>query len=1024
MNRLRQSLRAGREQIYAPRGNTRLVNRILRDIGETKTRLRESVVRPMLYEQVVGDLKELRQQLQQQQSALAEARRNCGHFQRMIQALPTWLRSQMLRDELQQLNVPAELRGDQCHEVADRLRRLQELQQSLARAEAECSEIDTRRSALERRPECLDAEPLVQWMMQQVARMHGLRDELPRLRQQIEATDRELLEQVRHLQPDWGPEKLDAFAATLPQTAAFESLQTQWQRLERQRSELQLRLPRVEAECQRLEERLSQLANPGEVTITQFEEVLAGQGQFLADVAVRDEAASQLQKLDAEITRTLSRLEKHVRARFSDPDAVPIPPLEASLHQFKQQFQELQQQTTRHQDRDDQLRNELEGREAELKQLDASTSVPDREELERVRAIRDVGWQLIRSKYVRRKNVDDEIERWLEGVDRNLVDQFEQRLHAADRMADRRQEHAEVVARRDQLFSEVEQLRRQLGKWEIRGDELQQQLVALQSEWRDLWSTCGVTPLSPPEMLDWLRVYSELLDLSEERRNQQKRHRDACDRLGDLEDDLRGCIPLKLPVSKLFGEAQKKLDQLRDNLSQRVAIEEQLQRQQVEFQQLQLEQQQYRAEVEAWSGTWQGWLESVGFPPGWGVETVEKVLRVAARAQEMRLLNRQRGEQSAAMAAEIQRFESQVTELALRWGTVSDGVAEDQVVRMGRILDAAREAEAMEKELSSSQTQLHATIAAARSEMQVLQAAVARWYDCCRVENDAQLVLVLQDALKRDQLREQMEQQLAQVHAVCGTEDRQAFCTELATADVDSLEQRQMLAQTHLDQLEVEYAESIKREAVLQKQLDEMGRAEEATALQMELEEHRARLSVAVDQWAPFVLAESLLRSGLERFEREHQPYLLGEAQRLLARITDGRYVELRAKLDEQGTLLVREENGQWKEPTQLSRGTREQLYLAIRLAYVQHYRQHAESLPLVLDDILVNFDDRRAENTLDALIELAEHQQILFLTCHEKMVERVCQRCGDVAPIDLATGVRYAGQGMLSGNTWIPHGQ
>ena len=110
----------------------------------------------------------------------------------------------------------------------------------------------------------------------------------------------------------------------------------------------------------------------------------------------------------------------------------------------------------------------------------------------------------------------------------------------------------------------------------------------------------------------------------------------------------------------------------------------------------------------------------------------------------------------------------------------------------------------------------------------------------------------------------------------------------------------------------------------------------------------------------------------------------------LLSRLTGGRYTAARRKLDESGTLQVRLDDEQWREPHQLSRGTREQLYLAIRLAFVHQYCQDNESLPMVMDDILVNFDDQRCRHTLQVLADISQTQQVIFLTCHDNMVERV----------------------------------
>jgi uncharacterized protein YhaN len=83
-----------------------------------------------------------------------------------------------------------------------------------------------------------------------------------------------------------------------------------------------------------------------------------------------------------------------------------------------------------------------------------------------------------------------------------------------------------------------------------------------------------------------------------------------------------------------------------------------------------------------------------------------------------------------------------------------------------------------------------------------------------------------------------------------------------------------------------------------------------------------------------------------------------------------------------------------------MSDGTRDQLYLSLRLASLEKYLQAGEPMPFIVDDILVNFDDRRAAATLRALAELSKKTQVLFFTHHERLVE-------------LAQGV--AGQGRVT---------
>jgi uncharacterized protein YhaN len=151
------------------------------------------------------------------------------------------------------------------------------------------------------------------------------------------------------------------------------------------------------------------------------------------------------------------------------------------------------------------------------------------------------------------------------------------------------------------------------------------------------------------------------------------------------------------------------------------------------------------------------------------------------------------------------------------------------------------------------------------------------------------------------------------------------------------------------------------------------------------------------------VLAESMLTQAIARFERENQPAMLRDVGQFFARLTRERYTGLQQKLDENRTLVLSQANGRDKEPHQLSTGTREQLYLAIRLAYARHYCRENEPLPIVMDDVLVNFDDERSDAALDLLIELAQDIQVIFLTCHQDTIRRIRSRLTEMQPTQLS---------------------
>ena len=228
----------------------------------------------------------------------------------------------------------------------------------------------------------------------------------------------------------------------------------------------------------------------------------------------------------------------------------------------------------------------------------------------------------------------------------------------------------------------------------------------------------------------------------------------------------------------------------------------------------------------------------------------------------------------------------------------------------------------------------------------------------------------------------------SQLNAIRRTEDAVRFQLELQNADADSIATEQRRLGQDLETVEANFDVAFKQATLLEEQRMKLDEASRAADLAFELESTRSRLAAAVDRWAPLVLAQALMKHSIKTFEREHQPAMLAEVERLLRRMTLDRYTGIERKLDEHGTLLVVDQAGRRKEPHQLSTGTRDQLYLAIRLAYIHHYCQDAEPLPIVMDDVLVNFDAQRAKQTLRVLAEVADRTQIIFMTCHQHVME------------------------------------
>ncbi len=79
-----------------------------------------------------------------------------------------------------------------------------------------------------------------------------------------------------------------------------------------------------------------------------------------------------------------------------------------------------------------------------------------------------------------------------------------------------------------------------------------------------------------------------------------------------------------------------------------------------------------------------------------------------------------------------------------------------------------------------------------------------------------------------------------------------------------------------------------------------------------------------------------------------------------------------------------------------MSEGTRDQLFLALRLAGLEIHGNEHEPMPLILDDLLVHFDDARSANALRALAGFGKTTQVLLFTHHAHLMELASETLGN----------------------------
>lgn len=245
---------------------------------------------------------------------------------------------------------------------------------------------------------------------------------------------------------------------------------------------------------------------------------------------------------------------------------------------------------------------------------------------------------------------------------------------------------------------------------------------------------------------------------------------------------------------------------------------------------------------------------------------------------------------------------------------------------------------------------------------------------------DGEVLRVRADAVLDERAREQRRRELTlELGAASGmepTEARRAFEEE---GDVQA---GLAAARTSMAALDEEIAALATRLGQLAERTGAMESESLAATLRLDETARVAQVGRLAQEHAELALARALLVRAQQRFEQAHQPRIVKKAQGLFAELTHGRYLGLSVDVPGQSLSVHDAQGAPWKVE-QLSRGTRELLLLAFRLAVVEDFGEARVRLPIILDDVLVDLDADRAERLVAFLSRLSARHQIIAMTCH-----------------------------------------
>ena len=633
----------------------------------------------------------------------------------------------------------------------------------------------------------------------------------------------------------------------------------------------------------------------------------------------------------------------------------------------------------------------------DLAALGCAEDLPTAAALAAAREQRDRGWGLIRRLYIEGEPVTTpEIEAFAPRP--RLAERFERALHEADAVADHRQTEAERIARHDQLMAGRAAAAARRADCEAQVAHAEQHLQALQKEWSALWQAIGIPPETPREMDRWLGRREDVLRAREDARGWAQRLVEMRDRLAHERRELLAAVAAAgaepsatASFAALIEEARFRLDAGRAAQQARVVLQQRCKSQTAALEGEAARLDALAEQRAAWSANWGAALQGLRLPPetspaaaATALALWDDIRRTVADVAEVDRRICRIDNDAAAFAADAARLLAQVApELASAEPAAGVCAAFERLQLARR--DAERRAD-LQQRIDAAATAAAAAAATAGEAQAAIGRLMASASCACEGELLAAIdrsrrkamVEVRADALRREILADADGRSLADAAAEAGAVNPDRCQGELAalkSAMEELLTETQRLG--------------ARKQELLQKR-EQMAGAHGAAEAEQARRNALADLEDVSERWLVVKTAAFLLRRGVDQFRREQQGPLLARAEALFRALTRGSFDRFQVDYgnDDKPCLLGVRSDGSTCTTAGMSDGTRDQLFLALRLAAIERYLAEAEPLPFIADDLFVHFDDARASAGLESLIALGEKTQVLLFTHHRHLAE------------------------------------
>lgn len=989
-----RELDARADGLFRPNARKTLANASLLNHRSLAREARDHRVKPKVW----TELDSRRRATEADIAALTERQRQRradeARLTRIGAALPLLTQRTHLLTQLDELTASGPLPPRSwADEVARLLADHDDATATAARAEVKRDGVVAQLEAVRVDEHLLANDARIRRLLEGSGRYRKDRDDLPKLEERLQGHRRTVEGLLVRLGEPPGTDPDALVVLTDAQVDQIGSLATE-------RSRLVTRLDQAAGELHDLDQRITQaraqlgdLEQPADTTsLTQAVDAARALGPLDEQLA---RTSADLEQTDLRAKALISRM-GYADTTLSEAVAQPVPTRARVQRERAARGQQLTDRT----ELDTRIR-ELENDRTHLLEeqtaLESDLDLPDRADLAAVRRHRDEGWRLVRASLDRTAD-HEEVTRWAHGEP--LTEAYEGAVERADGVADRRFEHAERITKIAANTGRLAIIDERLAACGHEMAELVRREQVTAEAWRDEWAHLGVDAGEPDDALEWLDDHRALIDLDETRQSiareraeleQKRSHHGQALRaplaaLGLSPDDRTLGALLRQAEGELARatEARQRWTRARQHLD---ALDEQRPGREAEVA-------RSTAELATWSTRWAAELAPIHLgpdtDPGMATTTVKLLLDLRKqRDDEKSDASRLRG-----LRTDVAGYE-QLAASAL--GELAPDLADDDLATA--ISTLADRLEHANRQATIRQTLCDQRDALARE----IDEAVVEGHEAARgletqraaasIAPDVELRSVLARALDAADLCTRLGGVDATLIAQGGGRSVAEIEHEAGEYDMDG--DRVAIELISVGDELAELENLLAREQASQGEIDtligQIDGSAVAADLDQQAEDALAETAQHLDEYLRVTLASALLKRVVSDYGAQHQRPILDDAAAILRTLTLDGFVDLLADTEgDRQVLLAQRDNGERLRLSELSSGTRDQLYLALRLAGVRHHlRSVDEPLPLILDDLLVNFDDDRSAAALEVLAGLGACTQVLMFT-HEQSLARL----------------------------------